>query len=151
VLFAERGTEVRISPLLEGIRTLSGEKIGSAIGGAKRGAEGGVGKYSRHQRGVDRPGRYRPVPQCCPQGIRGVHKDRPKGSLGKRDLIQKDARYAKRMILPRGSQIAFGGLILDWTFLQGYAKNPISNFVFSNNLLQTDSLRNPLNSSDSSS
>ena len=27
VLFAERGTEVRISPLLEGIRTLSGEKI----------------------------------------------------------------------------------------------------------------------------
>lgn len=27
VLFAERGTELRISPLLEGIRTLSGEKI----------------------------------------------------------------------------------------------------------------------------
>ena len=27
VLFAERGTEVRISPLLEGMRTLSGEKI----------------------------------------------------------------------------------------------------------------------------
>src|ERR1700731_27184 len=27
MLFAERGTEVRISPLLEGIRTLSGEKI----------------------------------------------------------------------------------------------------------------------------
>ena len=27
VLFAERGTEVRISPLLEGIRTLSGEKV----------------------------------------------------------------------------------------------------------------------------
>src|SRR6202011_2037942 len=27
VLFAERGTEVRISPLLEGIRALSGEKI----------------------------------------------------------------------------------------------------------------------------
>ena len=27
LLFAERGTEVRISPLLEGIRTLSGEKI----------------------------------------------------------------------------------------------------------------------------
>lgn len=27
VLFAERGTEVRIAPLLEGIRTLSGEKI----------------------------------------------------------------------------------------------------------------------------
>jgi DNA gyrase/topoisomerase IV subunit B len=27
MLFAERGTEVRVSPLLEGIRTLSGEKI----------------------------------------------------------------------------------------------------------------------------
>lgn len=27
VLFAEKGTELRISPLLEGIRTLSGEKI----------------------------------------------------------------------------------------------------------------------------
>lgn len=27
MLFAERGTELRISPLLEGIRTLSGEKI----------------------------------------------------------------------------------------------------------------------------
>jgi hypothetical protein len=27
MLFAERGTEIRISPLLEGIRTLSGEKI----------------------------------------------------------------------------------------------------------------------------
>ena len=27
VLFAEKGTELQISPLLEGIRTLNGEKI----------------------------------------------------------------------------------------------------------------------------
>ena len=30
-------------------------------------------------------------PQCCAQGIRGVHKDRPKGSLGKQ-YLKKDAR-----------------------------------------------------------
>jgi hypothetical protein len=29
------------------------------------------------------------------QGIRGVHKDKPEGSLGKQYLIQKDARQER--------------------------------------------------------
>jgi len=57
VLFAERGTELRISPLLEGIRTLSGEKIqwylASELRDRIRNAKGSIDHDHGQSRGRD--------------------------------------------------------------------------------------------------